>query len=156
MRHGAKSNLVPAKPQKQDDDGEWIVPSHGRSGGVRRDPSVVARVAVRRDAGKRGPLVSMYFYDQLMKEARFLAGDQVIVKFDKHGALWVRRVTSGGFTLSPVGKDTKDRQANVGKAATSQLRFVAPAPLKQRTYSMADIIVDGDTIAFPIEVEHAN
>jgi len=156
MRHGAKSNLVPVKAQSQDDDTGWIVPSHGRSGGVRRDPSIVARIAVRRDANKSGPLVSMYFYEGLMKEARFLAGDQVIVKVDKHGALWVRRVTSGGFTLSPVGKDSKDRRANVGKAATSQLRFVAPAPLKQRTYAMADIIVDGDTIAFPVEVDHTN
>jgi hypothetical protein len=156
MRHGAKSNLVIAKQNAQDDDDEWIVPSHGRHGGVRRDPLVAARIAMKRDTEKRGPLVSMYFYDQLMKEARFLAGDQVIVKLDKHGTLWIRRVTSGGFTLSPVGKDSKDRRDKSGKATTSQLRFLAPAPVKQRTYTMADIAINGDTIKFPVEIEHAN
>lgn len=152
MKHGAKSDVASIiNAKSQEADIQWMTPSHGRNGDARRDPSLVGRVTTRE---KRGTLtVEVCLYAELMKQARLLAGDKVLVGYDKRGYVKLKRVPAGGFTLSPVAKDPDARKAAVGKPAETSLRLKFPFCIKTRTYRIDDVLIDGDTIDLPVEIE---
>lgn len=70
---------------------------------------------------------SVGFNAAAMKASRFVAGDRVNVAFSKDRLMMmVERHPKGQWALSPIGAEKADREAAIGKAHTSALKFGAP------------------------------
>lgn len=96
----------------------------------------------RKNAEIHKPSLAIFISQACMIKMRWLAGDRVEVLFDEddQSLVMVRRVTTGGYSLS-----SPDGTAGVGKCSACNIKFTAPdrLPFKvgdrfSEQYSKAD------------------
>ena len=89
---------------------QWVEPL---TRGVKRAPTDCAIRISRQKAGRQTDQSVFTLYEQFMREMRLQAGDQVIVG-ESSSCYVIKRVQSGGYTLSPIGSDKEDRKRKHG------------------------------------------
>lgn len=134
----------------------WVTPKRPRSAPMGRDYYVSVGWAKSKNAPN--PQITIYLFEDAMKDFRWVVGDKIEVGFDD-SFIYLRRSNTGPYRLtSASGKKVNDV---AGTATRSRVAFTAPQnfPFRSipRTHlSKDDICVDRDGIVSFIYPKGAN
>jgi hypothetical protein len=120
----------------------WVMPKVGIGG--RRASGLAARIAVYTKSEKRAAAITLY--TPLMKKAKMLSGDKVMVATNADGDVLLKRVNgkAPGFTLSPVAGSKQIRAGLYGKTTSAVFKFSSGAQVQSATYDMDEIVFNED------------
>lgn len=116
----------------------WITPLRGRQNGGGHRATYAFYLTNNKAGGKKAEIQgSIRVSEKAMKKLRWIAGDRVLIgRDDTH--LYIKRVQSGGYSLSAVGGLKNAGKATACSVKSSRLSFPFPTEIAEGDYAVLD------------------
>ena len=117
---------------------KWI--QHETRGGAAPQSEYNFRISSHKSGAKHTKQTVVVVYEKTMKELRWVVGDKVMIGIEGNH-VFLKRVLTGGFTLSMCGNKRDDAK---GKMLTSAVRATYPIGLTESVYvNQYEVLADG-------------
>ena len=116
----------------------WITPVRGNQKGGQRKADYFFHLASQKAGAKaRGMQGAIRVSELAMKRLRWIAGDRVMLgRDDTH--VYLKRVQSGGYALSPVGGEKNNGKPVACAVKTSRIQFPTPVYVAEAEFATLD------------------
>ena len=132
---------------------QWLTPVRGSTHRAANTPDLWLRLSTMTspEGAKHRRQVAITIYADMMRALRLVAGDKMRIGIMPDGSVAMRRVASGGYTLTPTGDTKEQRREVAGQPVTSVLKFTFDADLGRRSYGKSELILrDDGTVIIPL------